>query len=291
MIIAYLCLDQIGRLKKVRMLSENHLTIRDYFNQLHVGKPGSRKAYSAVKSGAPKTLKFHQILISNQRKLVKNSIAKTSGLTIADYLANPVAVKCQYKYHLISNTSDTKSAKSDNLPELSKRASTKTFADKNAVRCHKENRSTPPRGTSDSKSSHSKAGAIERLSIEESIYKAARRYNLPPSLIRGVIKAESNFQACAVSHAGAQGLMQLMPATAKELGVTEPFDIEQNIDGGSRYLRKMLDNFGGSVKLALAAYNAGPGTVRKFEGDVPYQETKQYIDRVLRFAEQPPETV
>jgi soluble lytic murein transglycosylase-like protein len=80
--------------------------------------------------------------------------------------------------------------------------------------------------------------------------------------------------------------MQLMPATAKELGVTKPFDIDQNIDGGSRYLRKMLDSFGGDVKLALAAYNAGPGTVRKYGGNVPYQETIQYINRVLRFSEQ-----
>jgi soluble lytic murein transglycosylase-like protein len=77
--------------------------------------------------------------------------------------------------------------------------------------------------------------------------------------------------------------MQLMPATAKELGVTKPFDIDQNIDGGSRYLRKMLDSFGGDVKLALAAYNAGPGTVRKYGGNVPYQETIHYINRVLRF--------
>jgi soluble lytic murein transglycosylase-like protein len=76
-----------------------------------------------------------------------------------------------------------------------------------------------------------------------------------------------------------------MPGTARELGVRNPFDIDQNIDGGSRYLRKMLDNFDGDVKLALAAYNAGPGTVRKYEGDVPYQETKQYVDRVLRFSE------
>ena len=105
-------------------------------------------------------------------------------------------------------------------------------------------------------------------------------------MIKGVIRAESNFQVEAVSRAGAQGLMQLMPATAKELGVTKPFDIDQNIDGGSRYLRKMLDSFGGDVKLALAAYNAGPGTVRKYAGNVPYQETIQYIDRVLRFSKQ-----
>jgi soluble lytic murein transglycosylase-like protein len=119
--------------------------------------------------------------------------------------------------------------------------------------------------------------------IEKSIQQAAIKYNLPPALIKGVIRAESNFQVDAVSGAGAQGLMQLMPATAKELGVTKPLDIDQNIDGGSRYLRKMIDSFDGDVKLALAAYNAGPGTVRKYDGEVPYPETIQYVDRVMRF--------
>jgi soluble lytic murein transglycosylase-like protein len=81
--------------------------------------------------------------------------------------------------------------------------------------------------------------------------------------------------------------MQLMPATARELGVKNPFNIEQNIDGGSRYLRKMLDSFGGDLKLALAAYNAGPEAVIKYGGKVPpYRETQQYVRRVLRFTRQ-----
>jgi len=123
--------------------------------------------------------------------------------------------------------------------------------------------------------------------IEKSIHNAAQKYNLPAALIRGVIRAESNFEVGAVSRAGAQGLMQLMPGTAKELGVDNPFDIEQNIDGGARYLRKMLDSFGGDIKVALAAYNAGPGAVAKYGGNVPpYQETQQYIHRVLRFSKQ-----
>ncbi len=119
--------------------------------------------------------------------------------------------------------------------------------------------------------------------IEAGITKAAQRYDLPGALIRAVVQAESGFKVRAVSPAGAQGLMQLMPGTAKEMGVTDPFDIEQNIDGGSRYLRTMLDRFDGDVRLALSAYNAGPGTVAKYNGRVPYAETRDYVDRVLRF--------
>jgi soluble lytic murein transglycosylase-like protein len=78
--------------------------------------------------------------------------------------------------------------------------------------------------------------------------------------------------------------MQLMPATAKDMGVTDLFDIEQNIDGGAKYLRQMLDRFGGNIRKALAAYNAGPATVIKYNGRVPYPETRQYVQRVLRFS-------
>ena len=118
--------------------------------------------------------------------------------------------------------------------------------------------------------------------IADSIKHAARRFNLPENLIASVIQAESNFQVNAVSPAGAQGLMQLMPATARELGVDDPFDVQQNINGGAGYLRQMLDRFGGDVRLALAAYNAGPGTVEKYNGNVPYRETQNYIERVLK---------
>ena len=123
--------------------------------------------------------------------------------------------------------------------------------------------------------------AAGKSTIESSITEAAGKYKLPRQLIHSVIRAESNFQADAVSPAGAQGLMQLMPATARELGVTDPFDVRQNIDGGARYLRQMLDRFGGDLKVALAAYNAGPGTVARYDGDVPYRETRDYVRRVL----------
>lgn len=114
------------------------------------------------------------------------------------------------------------------------------------------------------------------------IRRAARRNGIPPAMVKAVVKAESNFQPFAVSHKGAQGLMQLMPATAEDLGVEDPFRAEENILGGSRYLRAMYDRFG-DWEHALAAYNAGPGAVEKHGGIPPYAETQQYVERVLHY--------
>ncbi len=125
------------------------------------------------------------------------------------------------------------------------------------------------------------------------IEQAAARFNLPSTLIKGVIQAESSFREGIVSNKGAQGLMQLMPGTAEELGVTDVFDPEQNIMGGSAYLRKMLDRFAGDVKLALAAYNSGPNSVRAHgvtSSDAPEYgnlstRVRAYVDRVLDYAD------
>jgi hypothetical protein len=116
------------------------------------------------------------------------------------------------------------------------------------------------------------------------IRSAADRYQLPPELIAGVIWQESRGNSRAVSHCGAMGLMQLMPATAAGLGVGNAFDAAQNIDGGAKYLRQMLDKFGGRVDFAVAAYNAGPGNVAKFGGVPPFRETQEYVPRVLGYA-------
>jgi membrane-bound lytic murein transglycosylase MltF len=116
-------------------------------------------------------------------------------------------------------------------------------------------------------------------------FKASQAYQLPFNLIKAVAKAESDFNPNIVSHSGAQGLMQLMPSTAKALGVTDAFDPEQNIMGGAKFLRQMLDRFNGDTKLALAAYNAGPYAVKKYGGIPPYTETQKYVPKVLAYAQ------
>ena len=126
------------------------------------------------------------------------------------------------------------------------------------------------------------SGDKDKKTFAEIIREASARYGVDESVIRAVIKQESSFNPKAVSGCGAQGLMQLMPTTAQSLGVKDAFNPEENIMAGTHYLKQKLDEFDGNLALALAAYNAGSGAVRKYGGIPPYQETRAYVNKVIK---------
>ena len=122
--------------------------------------------------------------------------------------------------------------------------------------------------------------------VDALIRRLAPEYRLDPKLVHSVVEAESAYRSTAVSHAGAQGLMQLIPATAERFGVTDVFDPEQNLRGGMSYLRWLIDHFDGDLNRALAGYNAGENAVKRHDGIPPYRETQRYVKKVLaRYAE------
>jgi len=119
-------------------------------------------------------------------------------------------------------------------------------------------------------------------SYEEEILRAAKQHDVDPDLVKAVIKVESNFNSSAISRKGAMGIMQLMPDTAEGYSVDNPFNPKENIDGGTKYLKKLIEMFGGDLKLALAAYNAGENAVIKYGFRIPpYDETIDYVEKVL----------
>jgi hypothetical protein len=122
---------------------------------------------------------------------------------------------------------------------------------------------------------------VPDVDLEPLIARHSEAQNLDPNLVRAVIQTESGYNRKALSNKGAMGLMQLMPATASLLNVRNPYDANENLRGGTAYLKSLIDRFAGQVELAVAAYNAGPGAVEKHRGIPPYQETREYVRRVL----------
>ncbi len=121
---------------------------------------------------------------------------------------------------------------------------------------------------------------VSSAAIDDAIEAAAAKHNVDPNLVRALVKVESNFNPTAISRKGAMGLMQLMPSTARELNVSNPFDPEQNVDAGVRHLKHLLESFNGDVGLSLAAYNAGQGAVQRNGGVPPFAETRNYVRRI-----------
>lgn len=120
-----------------------------------------------------------------------------------------------------------------------------------------------------------------RTQIDELIKEYSQKYGLDSDFVKAVVKQESGFNEKATSKCGAMGLMQLMPGTAKALNVNDPYNARDNIEGGVKYLKGLMDRFGGDMKLALAAYNAGPNAVKKYNGVPPYNETQNYVKNIM----------
>jgi len=126
------------------------------------------------------------------------------------------------------------------------------------------------------------AGASLNVDLNDVVNISSEKYRLDPDLVNSVIKAESGFNVRAVSRKGAQGLMQLMPDTASQLGVQNAFDVQANVDGGAKYLRELLERYDFDLVKALAAYNAGPRRVEQYGGVPPYYETRAYVARIVK---------
>ena len=266
------------------MVSKNGMTIRDYLARHTLSKDLLKRWSAALKGPRDGTDPFARLLkasLSHNARKVKRADV---GLTAADYLANPIPARVPAGQ--VPQDDPRPSISCDSAPLTDNSPSARSPLSSSPITrfpASRDDRLSPASERPGSNNGiHADPG--EKETIEKCIQEAAQKYGLAPQLIEAVIRAESGFKVDAVSVAGAQGLMQLMPATAKDLGVTNPFDIRQNIDGGTRYLRQMFDLFGGDARLALSAYNAGPGNVQKYGGDVPFPETRRYVARVLASA-------
>jgi soluble lytic murein transglycosylase-like protein len=274
------------------MAIETNMTVEDYMKKASGRYKVIRQDLKPQKETQAASSDFNGILSTFKKPSRQLEPKTTKGLSVAGYRLHPVAPA----YNSIALPADSQSS-----PDPSRGVTAYKEASEYLLGPETQNtqleagandrtQRAEQSGSSDSQGMLSPASgkglsqirsSANSHKIEKAIQAAATQYQLSPKLIKGVIKAESDYDANAVSPAGAKGLMQLMPGTARDLGVKNPFDIQQNIDGGVRYLKKMMDMFGGDVRQALSAYNAGPDTVKRYNGNVPYRETRQYVNRVM----------
>ena len=271
--------------KRKAMSIRSHLTVKDY---LPAGSFPSDPAVGGATGGRSATVaanRFSRILaLCREAQKVQGGSADRVW-TISDYLASPIRALVFSQEAPESGSATASSASEDRAPRVAKSQPGDETVEKSGEAVAASDLSPGKARSGKSGDGHEPSVLSERQKIDRNVQIAASRYGLPARLINGVIRAESDFRSDAVSPAGACGLMQLMPGTARELGVADPFDVAENIDGGARYLRKMMDLFDGNVRKALMAYNAGPGTVKRYSGDVPYRETRQYVERVMKFSQ------
>ena len=243
---------------------KTQLTIADYINRYQAAGTGSRDR--SVQTRQQQNGSFEDILSAVRKdsgatgRRASHS-AENKGLTLRDYLKNPVRMP------IVPTKIPAKNAQANTEESAGPEANDKILKD------------------GEPSAQNNETGGI-RQKIDACIAEASQKYDVSEEIIRGIVRAESGFRPDVTSPAGAQGLMQLMPGTAAELGVNDPFDIKENIDGGVRYFKQMMEQFDGDIKLSLAAYNAGPGTVRRYDGIPPYSETRQYVSKVIRFSKE-----
>jgi soluble lytic murein transglycosylase-like protein len=216
--------------------------------------------------------------INTDMQAVANRIAQITGSAPVTQPAAPVAVA----------SSASAATGTDGLPVLDPSSlGSSPFATmvQAALAAQRHGEATDPDGIRYAQSEDTPApdapAPVPPEEIDRLVSANAATWNVDPSLIKAIIANESGFNANATSGAGAQGLMQLMPGTASGLGVSNSYDPAQNVWGGTRYIKGLLDRFGGNTELAVAAYNAGPGAVEKYSGIPPYAETRNYVQNVL----------
>lgn len=259
------------------------LNISDYFKQTRLDGAKFAKA-SSIKQGKARKTEFESILnalktTQKQEETPAQTVEKQK-LTLGDYRANTVRNQSLSALNRI-RFGESAGQDSTPAPSASGEARDESLNIDNAKDLNQTDFSKAMKRINGLRN-QTKGHVRQR--IDSCIELASRKYDVPPELIRGIIKAESGFKPNAVSSAGAQGLMQLMPGTAEDLGVKNPFDIYENIDGGVRYFKQMMNEFDGDVKRSLAAYNAGPGAVKRYDGVPPYRETLHYIRKVMKYS-------